>query len=134
MTPFGAPIIDRLGRIFEQLAVTAWGAGMDDPTLLVMLDKEGVEWDQQFRQGERVPTAQDIDLDGGHLLALIRGMLRHFFLHPRLLYSLVSSVPSVPPFRYAVIAPSIASRDLIPDAAAHRRTRGVEVPAAGGFR
>ncbi len=53
--------------------MTTWHAGMDDPSLLVMLDKEGVERNQSFRQGERVPAPVDLDLDRRHPLALICG-------------------------------------------------------------
>ena len=38
--------------------MTAWHAGMDDPALVVMLDKEGVERNQRLRQGERIPAAR----------------------------------------------------------------------------
>jgi hypothetical protein len=69
--PFIAPVLDRLERILKRLTVTAWRAGMHDPTLVVMLNKEGVERDQKLRQGEGVPTALDRDLDRRHPLALI---------------------------------------------------------------
>jgi hypothetical protein len=69
--PFRAPVIDRLERIRKRLAVTAWRTGVDDPTLVVKLNKEGVERDQELRQGERVPAALDLDLDRRHPLALI---------------------------------------------------------------
>jgi hypothetical protein len=139
---FSAPALDRLERIRKLFAMATWHAGMDDPPLLAMLDKEGVERDQGFRQGERIPAPVDLDLDldGRYPLALIRGRprfgdaahrrisaaIKHCFVHVRLLYSLALSVPSVRRFWYAVIAPSIASGDLICVAAArwHRRALG----------
>jgi hypothetical protein len=37
---FSAPLVDRVERIRKRLAVTAWCTGMDDPALVVKLDKE----------------------------------------------------------------------------------------------
>jgi hypothetical protein len=144
---FSAPALDRLERIRKLFAMATWHAGMDDPPLLAMLDKEGVERDQGFRQGERIPAPVDLDLDGRYPLALIRGRprfgdaahrrisaaIKHCFVHVRLLYSLALSVPSVRRFWYAVIAPSIASGDLICVAAArHECSGGAEHRAVTG--
>src|SRR3954451_17121815 len=73
---FCAPVVDQLERIRKRLAATAWCAGMDDPALVVMLDKEGVERDQQLRQGERVPPTLDLDFDRHRSLALLGGPRR----------------------------------------------------------
>jgi hypothetical protein len=110
LPPGAAPIVDRRERFREGLSATARRPGMDDPALLLVLDEEGVERNQQLRQGECVPAAPDLDLD------LDRGrrfVLSRMWVHLSLLDSLASSVSPVRPARYAVIAPSIPRRDLM---------------------
>jgi hypothetical protein len=85
---------DHLERIRKRLAVTAWRAGMDDPTLVVMLDKKGVERDQELRQGEGVPSSLDLDLDRRDPLALSCGRLR--FSDPAHRRTSVASCPCAP--------------------------------------
>jgi hypothetical protein len=44
---------------------------MYHPPIVVVLDKEGVVWDQQIQQGQRIPTGLVLDLDRRHAFALI---------------------------------------------------------------
>src|SRR5690349_17986568 len=57
------PALDCRERVRDGLSAAARRAGMDDPTLVVELDEEGVERDQQVRQGECRPATLGLDLD-----------------------------------------------------------------------
>jgi hypothetical protein len=44
---------------------------MHDPPIVVVLDEEGVVWDQQLQQRHGIPTGLDVDLDSRNAFALI---------------------------------------------------------------
>jgi hypothetical protein len=49
---------------------------VDDPPIVVVLNKEGVVWDQRIQQAQSIPPDFDLDLDSRHASALIWLRLR----------------------------------------------------------
>jgi hypothetical protein len=63
-------IVDCPQRVGETFPVTAWSSRVHDPTPRLVLNEEGMERNKVLREGERVPTAVEIDLDRGRGVAL----------------------------------------------------------------